>query len=74
MKKIGNMWFPDKDLSTDEGIQKAKHMVKHGYYFEALAEALTYVTDWSVAIDGGANVGFWAQKWPRNLTTCMLSK
>ena len=56
------MWFPDQDLMTADGTRKAKHMVEHGYYFEALAEALTHVTDWSVAIDGGANVGFWAQK------------
>ena len=62
MKKIGHMWFPDQDLRTPRGTQKAMHMVEHGYYFEALEEALSYVTDWSVAIDGGANVGFWAQK------------
>ena len=62
MKQIGHMWFPDRDINTQQGLNKATHMVKHGYYFEAIEEAMSYATDYSVAIDGGANVGFWAQK------------
>lgn len=56
------MWFPDRDVNTTQGTQKAEHMVKHGYYFDAIEEAMTYCTNYTVAIDGGANVGFWAQK------------
>jgi FkbM family methyltransferase len=60
MKKIGNMHFPDRDVQ--DGGKKARYMVKHGYYYEAIEEAMSYANDKSIAIDGGANVGFWAKK------------
>ena len=60
MKQIKGTWFPDRDLSSLQAIKKAEHMVVKGYYFDALEEGLSYVTDWSVAIDGGANIGLWS--------------
>jgi len=59
MKEIKDMWFPNRDLSSSKAINKAKHMVDFGYYFEALDEGLSYVKNRTIAIDGGANVGFW---------------
>ena len=59
MKLIKDMWFPSSDVTNKKDILKATKRVKFGYYPEALASALDHVTDWSVAIDGGANVGFW---------------
>lgn len=55
MKQINNWWFPDRDFAKGR-------IPKMGFQLDHLQEALQYITDWSVAIDGGANVGFWAQK------------
>lgn len=59
MKNIENIWFPLRDLRNERDIRKATKRAKFGYFPEALISALNHVTDWSVAIDGGANVGFW---------------
>lgn len=59
MKKLGDFWLPDPD------VRKGRHLRKSQRLFEAgqgpkiadLEEALGYVQRWTVAVDGGANVG-----------------
>ncbi len=57
MKLVDNVYFPSKDVEMKP--QKCAHVAKFGFFPEALADALQYVTNWSVAIDGGANIGLW---------------
>jgi len=61
MKQIKGIWFPDRDiLTTKQG--KLNRMAEHGFHLSHLAAALQYVTNWTIAIDGGANVGFWTKE------------
>ncbi len=56
MKIVHGFAFPDADR------QMANELTADGgYQATHLAAALTYVTDWSVAIDGGAHVGTWTR-------------
>ena len=54
MYKCGDFWTPRED-------DRANDKVKDGMaeQIEALHEAFKYVTDWRLAIDGGAHVGIW---------------
>lgn len=55
MKDVHGWAFPDADDFM------ARELQADGSYQAAhLAQALTYVTDWSLAIDGGAHVGTWS--------------
>lgn len=57
MSKVVHGWaFPDVD-------EFMAHEMKPDGSYQAghLAAALAYVTDWSVAIDGGAHVGTWSR-------------
>jgi FkbM family methyltransferase len=61
MKQVYNYWMPDSDNHFERLIKKR---VRNGgppeYQDDVRAEAYKYVTDFSVAIDVGANVGLWA--------------
>tara|TARA_Y100000385_G_C12974531_1_gene585558 strand:- start:352 stop:972 length:621 start_codon:yes stop_codon:yes gene_type:complete len=61
MKKVFEYWMPDSDNHFERLIKKR---VRNGgppeYQDDVRAEAYKYVTDFSVAIDVGANVGLWA--------------
>ncbi len=60
MKQINGVWFPDRDVQAMSG--KLPRMAKNGFHLSHLAAALQHVTNWTIAIDGGANVGFWAKE------------
>ncbi len=56
MKIVHGFAFPDADR------QMCREMTPEGgYQATHLAAALTYVTDWSCALDGGAHVGLWTR-------------
>lgn len=56
MKTVHGWAFPDAD---DEMAQALK--ADGTYQADHLAAALAYVTDWSLAVDGGAHVGTWSR-------------
>jgi FkbM family methyltransferase len=62
MKKIGQIWYPDQDLVTQRMVEKAKREAVVGFQLDHLAAALKYVTNWTVAVDGGANIGYWSNE------------
>lgn len=56
MKRTSNgWWLPDEDRYFAPFLER-----DNGFQLERLAEALRYVTDWSIAVDGGAHVGTWS--------------
>ena len=61
MKQVYNYWLPDSDNHFERLITKR---IKNGgpaeYQDDVRDAAYKYVTDFSLAIDVGANVGFWA--------------
>jgi len=55
MYRVGDTWLPDEDTYFKPFFEK------DGFDLDRLREALTFVTDYSVAIDGGAHVGSWSR-------------
>jgi len=53
--KIGNWWFPFDDKKC------RRHFEEKGLQIDHLEKALERVTDWSLAVDGGAHVGSWTR-------------
>jgi len=56
VKKVNSFWLPDAD----------EHFVPHfesedGFQLDRLEKVLTYVKDWTIAVDGGAHVGSWSK-------------
>lgn len=62
MKKIDGIWFPDIDVSNKVQVEKSKRVASEGFQLDNLREALKFVTNRSVAIDGGANIGTWTNE------------
>lgn len=62
MKQINGVCFPDIDVSTPKMIEKSKIVSIFGFQINNLNSALKYVTNWSIAIDGGANIGTWSYR------------
>jgi FkbM family methyltransferase len=62
MKKIYNYWLPDTDNHFERLIKKR---IKNGgpaeYQDDVRNAAYQYVKDFDVAVDIGANVGFWSK-------------
>lgn len=56
MKKVNGIWLPDEDRYFTE-------ILKYDSVFQSdrLEKALDHVTDWSIAVDGGAHVGTWVR-------------
>jgi FkbM family methyltransferase len=55
MNKHGGLWLPDSDRYFAEIFDK-----EGGFQIDRLEKALSYVTSWDYAIDGGAHVGSWS--------------
>ena len=62
MKQVHNYWMPDSDNHFERLITKR---INNGgpaeYQDDVRDEAYQYVTDFNLAVDVGANVGFWAR-------------
>ena len=62
MKQVYNYWMPDTDNHFERLIAKR---IKNGgpaqYQDDVREVAYKYVTDFSIAVDVGANVGLWAK-------------
>ena len=62
MKQVYNYWMPDTDNHFYRMITKR---ISQGgpaeYQDDVRDEAYKYITDFDLAIDVGANVGFWAK-------------
>lgn len=56
MKRAGNYWLPDADQHFIECLEK-----EGGFQLDRLRKAIEFVTDFSLAIDGGAHVGSWSK-------------
>ena len=61
MKQVYNYWLPDSDQHFEKMITKR---ISQGgpaqYQDDVRDEAYKYVNDFSIAVDVGANVGFWS--------------
>ena len=59
MKKIGDFWLPDVDVRWGKQRRKSIRLFENGRGSKPgdLEEALGCLTKWTVAVDGGANVG-----------------
>lgn len=61
MKQVYNYWLPDSDEHFEKMITKR---ISQGgpaqYQDDVRDEAYKYVNDFSIAVDVGANVGFWS--------------
>lgn len=55
MKQRGGLWLPDSDNYFGDIFEK-----EGGFQIDRLDKALSYVTSWGHAIDGGAHVGTWS--------------
>ncbi|MHA1836000.1 MAG: FkbM family methyltransferase [Candidatus Odinarchaeia archaeon] len=55
MKQHGGLWLPDSDQYFGEIFER-----EGGFQIDRLKIALSYVTSWDYAIDGGAHVGTWS--------------
>ena len=62
MKQINGICFPDIDVSSPTMIEKSKVVAEQGFQLDSLRAALQYVNDWSIAVDGGANIGTWTHE------------
>ena len=62
MKKIFDYWIPESDNHFERLIKKR---IRNGgpaeYQDDVRLEAYKYVEDFSVAVDVGANIGFWTK-------------
>lgn len=62
MKQVYNYWLPDSDSHFERLITKR---IRNGgpaeYQDDVRDTAYKYITDFNLAIDVGANVGFWAK-------------
>jgi FkbM family methyltransferase len=63
VKKFGEFWIPDVDARPNWHWLKSRRIYQRGRgpKVEDLEEALGYCERWSVALDGGANVGAYAR-------------
>jgi FkbM family methyltransferase len=63
MKKIGEYWVPDIDVEGKYNLDRTKIAFENnqGIQIGNLHDALRYVKDSDLAIDGGANVGSWTR-------------
>jgi FkbM family methyltransferase len=63
VKKIGDFWIPDVDARRGREWRKSVRLFESGRgpKIEDVEEALRYVLRWTVAIDGGANVGAYSR-------------
>lgn len=59
MKKFGEFWIPDIDARWGKNRRKSKRLFERGQgpKVSDLEEGLSYCQRWTVALDGGANVG-----------------
>jgi len=55
MKQHGGLWLPDSDQYFGKIFEK-----ENGFQIDRLNIALSYVTSWGYAIDGGSHVGTWS--------------
>jgi len=55
MKKSGDIWLPDEDSYFSKFFEDGT-----GFQLDRLEGALEHITDWGVAVDGGAHVGSWS--------------
>jgi FkbM family methyltransferase len=53
MKRAGAYWVPDEETQQVAALEAG------GWQLDHLDRALEFVTDWSIAVDGGAHVGSW---------------
>jgi FkbM family methyltransferase len=54
MKKVAGYYLPAADTHFERALQR------HGHYqLDHLEAALSHVTEWNAAVDGGAHVGLW---------------
>lgn len=56
MKKIGQWWVPDDETLQLDALEKGPWQIDH------LQRAMTHVTTFDIAIDGGAHVGTWTDE------------
>lgn len=63
MKKFGEFWIPDVDARWNGHWLKSRRLYKHGRgpKVEDLEQALGYCERWTIAVDGGANVGAYSR-------------
>jgi len=57
VKKVNSFWLPDADEHFVPSFEK-----EDGFQLDRLDKALTYVKDWTIAVDGGAHVGSWSKR------------
>lgn len=55
MKRVGDFYVPDVET------QQVEALAAGGWQLDHLEAALAFVTDWSLAVDGGAHVGSWSR-------------
>ena len=65
MFKAGKYWLPDGE-KTEHFIKAFK---KGGWDLDRLDAVLEFVTNWEVAIDGGAHVGSWSRTMAKKFKT-----
>ena len=58
MKKVNDWWLPE----WDNHFHKKPNYKYGGYQVNQRNTALSYVREWDIAIDIGANVGFWTKE------------
>lgn len=63
MRKFGDFWIPDVDARWNGHWLKSRRLYKRGRgpKVEDLEEALGYCERWTIAVDGGANVGAYSR-------------
>ena len=63
MKRIGEYWVPDSDVTEGYNLERTKAAYENGdgIQIDHLREALKHIPGTDVAIDGGANVGSWSR-------------
>ena len=67
MKNVKGWWLPDYDTHFDSMLKEVEG--EFAYQKEHRDYVLSWVKDFDVAIDVGANVGFWSKDFCRNFTT-----
>ena len=63
MKRFGDFWIPDVDARLNWHWLKSRRLYTRGRgpKIEDLEQALSYCKRWTVALDGGANVGAYSR-------------
>lgn len=59
--RIDGVYFPDGDTTNDK-IAASKEIARHGFQIDSLHCALKHVTNWTIAVDGGSNIGTWSKE------------